>query len=601
MHYDVLELFAFVRPARFCLPTPKGLAHALGLSVPETLEDEAIVLFEAAQLLLRDLTHLSSGQPQIRRIAATMQQGGWPWAEAVLAALGEDRNSDQQDWSNGLDVWNQLDEWQERGLEGDPGTEPVSGDEARVRLSEILGGRREPREAQAAYSALAAECFQPRNEEGEPHLILAEAGTGIGKTAGYIAPASLWAEKNDGAVWISTYTKNLQRQIDQEFSYLFPDPVERNEKVVIRKGRENYLCLLNLQELIGGTGGRGSGSGGTLVRSPIALGFVARWAGATRDGDMVGGDFPAWLTPIITQNPLRVQAQGIQAAGLTDRRGECIYSACPHYRKCFIERGVRKARRAEVVIANHALVMNQAAVDYGAGGKQSGKSAVSTGEVEAPEYGRHIVFDEGHHLFDAADSTFAAHLTGFECLDLRRWIRGPEGGAGRGRGRGLLDRVGDLTGDGEKAEEHLRESIRAATCLAAPGFMARISEQNPSGPAEVFLARIGGQVLARATQPDSAFSLEALPDPLVEGVVDAAQDLAAALKALAHPLNALAQSLAKRLDEEAETLDSSSRMRIEAAMRGLERRAKLLIPAWIQMLQSLGTGTPENFVDWFGI
>ncbi|MCK4909848.1 MAG: DEAD/DEAH box helicase family protein, partial [Planctomycetes bacterium] len=124
------------------------------------------------------------------------------------------------------------------------------------------------------------------------HLIV-EAGTGIGKTAGYIAPASVWAQKNGSSVWISTFTKNLQRQIDQELDHLYPDPAEKAAKVVIRKGRENYLCLLNFQDVAGGrspsTGNRGS-SPATLRKGP-GLGLVARWARYTRDGDMVGGDF----------------------------------------------------------------------------------------------------------------------------------------------------------------------------------------------------------------------------------------------------------------------------------------------------------------------
>jgi len=65
---------------------------------------------------------------------------------------------------------------------------------------------------------------------------------------GLSAPASLWAEKNGPGLWISTYTRNLQRQIVQEIAHLWPDPIERAEKAVVRKGRENYLCLLNFEE-----------------------------------------------------------------------------------------------------------------------------------------------------------------------------------------------------------------------------------------------------------------------------------------------------------------------------------------------------------------
>ena len=58
------------------------------------------------------------------------------------------------------------------------------------------------------------------------------------------------AEKNKGAVWISTFTRHLQRQIDGELARLYPDPAERRRRVVVRKGRENYLCLLNYEEAL---------------------------------------------------------------------------------------------------------------------------------------------------------------------------------------------------------------------------------------------------------------------------------------------------------------------------------------------------------------
>ncbi len=84
-----------------------------------------------------------------------------------------------------------------------------------------------------------------------PNVVLAEAGTGVGKTLGYLAPAGLWAERNKGAVWISTFTRHLQNQIDQELDRLYPNPAMKASRVVLRKGRENYLCLLNLAELSG--------------------------------------------------------------------------------------------------------------------------------------------------------------------------------------------------------------------------------------------------------------------------------------------------------------------------------------------------------------
>ena len=79
--------------------------------------------------------------------------------------------------------------------------------------------------------------IKTRAERDVPNMVLAQAGTGTGKTLGYIAPASVWAETNKAPVWISTYTRNLQRQIDDETGRLFSAAARRGGKVVVRKGR----------------------------------------------------------------------------------------------------------------------------------------------------------------------------------------------------------------------------------------------------------------------------------------------------------------------------------------------------------------------------
>src|SRR3546814_19327777 len=92
-----------------------------------------------------------------------------------------------------------------------------------------------------AYAAAAAEIFRPRAHRDQPNMLLAEAGTGIGKTLGYLAPASLWAGEAQGTVWISTYTKALQRQLDRDSLRLFPDPAAaatRGVEIGRASGRE---------------------------------------------------------------------------------------------------------------------------------------------------------------------------------------------------------------------------------------------------------------------------------------------------------------------------------------------------------------------------
>ena len=588
---DVLELFAFVRPARFCAPSPSGLALAMGMSEPKGAEAQAAALRDAAAALLAELADPAyPNREDAVTLAETLDRAGWSWAPRILAALQTHPVRERRHRGSGLDVWSRLPEWEDEAPRGEAGSAPVDSESARIRLEKLLqaSGLDESRPTQSDYAAEAAYAFSPRDEEGRPRMLLAEAGTGTGKTLGYLAPASLWAERNAGAAWVSTYTRALQRQIDRESAALWPDPAERRKKTVVRKGRENYLCLLNLQEMVQ-SAQLGNGD-------LIGLALTSRWAMHTRDGDMTGGDFPGWLPTLYAIAP----SQQASAANLVDRRGECVHAACPHYRMCFIEKTVRASRRADLVVANHALVMTQAAFD----GARSARGQKQDGETAAL---KRIVFDEGHHLFDAADSAFSACLSGQEAAELRRWIRGPEG-RGR-RGRGLEQRLGDLCADNEAATQALNEAIRAAAQLPGESVAARIApasgEVNPVGPIERFMVAALEQLRARTTENTSGsgveFGMECSLRPVTDPVRETAREAAKALAAVEAPLLALARHLEDILDDEAAELEPSSRARIEGALRGLDRRARMTLPGWRSMLAALDvdTGEPDpDFVDW---
>ena len=123
-------------------------------------------------------------------------------------------------------------------------------DEARARLADMLGEAAEVRQSQSDYAAALQPVFASPDAVPGPAFLLAEAGTGTGKTLGYLAPASLWADANKASVWVSTYTRTLQHQIADELSRLYDRSKTAEKRVVIRKGRENYLCLLNLEEAL---------------------------------------------------------------------------------------------------------------------------------------------------------------------------------------------------------------------------------------------------------------------------------------------------------------------------------------------------------------
>jgi len=562
--YDVIELFAFVRPGQAFVPSASGMARLLGLGSPRTPEESAAALPAIAARLLQETGQMSAeARAALAPLVGTLDRAGWRWARLLKEIVGEVPHGSP---IAGLEIWRVLGPWEDHALPGQPGSQAVSPEEAKARLSRLVT---QMRPEQAAYSAAATYAFSPREVAGAPRVALIEAGTGTGKTLGYLAPASLWAEKNGPGLWISTYTRNLQRQIVQEIARLWPDPVERAEKAVVRKGRENYLCLLNFEEAAKRT---------ALAPSPrsVALGLIARWAASGTDGDISGAGFPAFL------------AASMPLSAVTDRRGECIYAACPHYKQCFIEKAVRAARHAQIVVANHALVIAQAAQDW-----------LATDETNdtPPERRLRYVFDEGHHLFDAADSGFAALLSGREMAELRRWVRGPDART-RSRMRGLEERLKDLIADDEAAQEALEEAVSAAGALAGEGWTQRLG--NPRGPGEVFLALAYQHVKARSGEQDSFYTLEAEPHPMSEALLEAVRQLSRALRRLADPLARLAHLLRKKMSDKTAEMEPYTRARLDAAARGLDRRAKRILPAWRAMLEQLEHGEVDaDFIDWF--
>ncbi|MFC4293004.1 ATP-dependent DNA helicase [Sphingorhabdus arenilitoris] len=592
---DLLELFAFVHPAQFMVPTPKGLADVLGLEKPSPLQgrggssgaaegegaahidaptpspshereaDIPRLYIAAAQKLLATLSDPNWAEREgAWDSAQALMRLRWPWANLVLQHLKKPEKAERI-------LFSRLPEWEEAPPRPAPRQVTLGEGEVQARLAALVGSGAETRDGQRQFAAATAQIFAPRARKGEPNMLLAEAGTGIGKTLGYLAPASLWSEAADGAVWISTYTKALQRQLVRETRRICPDESEFRRRVAVRKGRENYLCLLNLEDAL---------QGGFTGRAAILAHLVARWAAYTSDGDMVGGDLPGWLTTLFRRNG---------PAALTDRRGECIYAGCPHYRKCYIERSARSSQHASIVIANHALMMVNAA----RGGFGSGRD-----EANRPT---RIIFDEGHHLFDAADSMFAAALTGQEAIELRRWIIGPEGKA-RGRRRGLSARLADVAsydGEGGTAIEMARI---AAEALPGEGWLSRLQENAASGPIEKLLAAIRTMVFARDENGDAeaGYGLETeLADPSAL-LIDAAAQAQAALDSIARPLTILGQRLEAIITDPPDWLDGAARARIEGAIGSLGWRADTL-RAWTAMLGRISGPADLDFADWLAI
>lgn len=555
--FDLLELFAFLYPARFMVPTPKGLADALGLAPPATEAEVAPLLQRATATMLGQLAlHWPEREGAWDSLQA-LARLGWPWARLLADHVAMPAKPER--W-----LFSRLAEWEETAPR--PAPRPVQLDAVQVldRLDQLAGVGAEAREGQRDYARANIAAFDPRVRRDSPNLILSEAGTGIGKTLGYLAPASLWAEAAGGTVWISTFTKALQRQLDRESARLFSDPAVRRHKVVVRKGRENYLCLLNLEDAL---------QGGFAGRAAVLAHLVARWAAYSRDGDMIGGDLPGWLPTLFRRNG---------TTALTDRRGECIYAGCPHYRKCFIEHAARASQGADLVIANHALVMVNAARGREAANKPT-----------------RIIFDEGHHIADAADGMFAAALTGQEAIELRRWIIGPETKA-RGRRRGLAARLADFASYDAQGGAAISAAAAAAGTLPGDGWLARIAEGDPFGPIEALLAAVRTQVYVRSEAEDAGYGLETEAAGLDGNLITAVEPAVAALDAILRPLIVIGQRLEAVLEEAPDWLDAQARARVEGAIASLGWRRDSLV-AWLSLLSRLGGPADPDFVDWLAV
>lgn len=567
---DLLELFAFIHPARFAVPTQAGLAAALGID-PPVRDSDAGFLHRAAAALLG--TADDPAWPERHGAWAILQVLGrqrWPWAPLLATRIRKPPAPERS-------LFTTLPKWEDAAPRPAPRVITLPTAAIENRLDSMLGVGAERREGQRAFAEAVTAAFQPRRIAGAPNMVLAEAGTGIGKTLGYLAPASGWAQAAEGAVWLSTFTKALQRQLDQEAARAYPDPSDKRIKVVVRKGRENYLCLLNLEDAV---------QGGFANRAQVFAQLAARWAEYSRDGDMVGGDLPGWLPALFGRTSF---------SGLTDRRGECIHAGCPHYRICFVERATRASAAADIVIANHALVMINAV----------------RGRAEGAAMTR-LVFDEGHHLFDAADATFAVELSGREAVELRSWLLGPdrsnrENGRSAGRRRGLAARLAELAGYDDAGAEAIERVVAAARLLPAEGWLARIIDAAPEGAIETLLAAVRAQVLARATDRtgagagvDAGYGLETEIAEVVPAVIDAAAAAASALARLATPMAALEARLAAMLDDPPDWLDGGGRARVEGAAAGLRLRCQL-VAAWTGLLARLGGAADPDFVDWFAL
>lgn len=545
---DVLELGAFVHPTRQFAPSLRGLAGLAGIPFPEDGPAQAALLKHIACMLLEQAVSLKDADDILCYLHAT----GWNWAPLLCDMRGIDvarRKPRLHPEKLLMGAVSNLQRWQfaERG---DPQPNaPLNATHVAARLDEMVShttASPEKRQSQYTFAADVAKTWQHADGESVSVALL-EAPTGTGKTLGYLAAAVEAAQSLDEQVWVSTYTKNLQRQIEQTLTRL---PVKVD--YAIRKGRENYLCLLKFEE----TAQKGT---------DMLPAFVARWLQETRHGDVLSGDFPRWLPPLLQTMPI---------GSFTDKQGECLFTACPHYRKCFIEKSIQQAREADVIVANHALTI------------YAGRSALRTSPNALPRF---AVFDEAHHLFDAADQAFAIFLSGRELRELAGWL-------GHSSQDGIMGRVekygihisGNLLGEYVGAVAH------AASELPQDGWLKRLQTGQTLTVGERFLQALLGYAKSMTTEAHGPHAVEApLPADAqtTRAIAEMAEWLMGLNKALAKLVDYL-QACCEELDEDAADIAQ----RLTGICRAIETRMETQLRPWQGLLTSAGDS--EQFVDW---
>ena len=294
-------------------------------------------------------------------------------------------------------------------------------------------------------------------------VLVAEAGTGTGKTFAYLVPALLAG----GKVIISTGTKTLQDQLYDRDLPAVRGALASGASAALLKGRANYVCLYRLR--------RASSEARLGSRAEAAqLAKIVHFAERSTTGDRadladVPEDAPVW-------------------AHATSTRENCLGQECPDYSDCFVMRARRNALAADVVVVNHHLFFADVVLR-------------DEGVAELLPSCNTVVFDEAHQLPETARAFFGERLSTHQLLEICRDARVELRASGvAGEGAAELDaRAARL----EKAARDLRLSLGDSVgrlgwrqALQLPGFADALQKLGHA------LAQLGEPVAAQAERSE---------------------------------------------------------------------------------------------------
>lgn len=242
-------------------------------------------------------------------------------------------------------------------------------------LAQALPGFR-PRPAQQRLAVAVADAFERRD------VLLAEAGTGTGKTYAYLVPALLSGMKTI----VSTGTRALQDQLYLRDLPRVRDALGIGLKTALLKGRANYLCRYRMEQA--------KGEPRFTTREQVSqFQRVVAWSGRTRSGDMAELESLAEDSPLL---PL-----------VTSTADNCLGTDCPFWSECFVVQARQRAQAADLVVVNHHLLLADLAL------KQEGFGEILPGAQA-------FVVDEAHQLPELAAQFFGEGLGARPLVELAR-------------------------------------------------------------------------------------------------------------------------------------------------------------------------------------
>jgi ATP-dependent DNA helicase DinG len=242
--------------------------------------------------------------------------------------------------------------------------------------------------------------------------LLAEAGTGVGKSFAYLVPAVAAAAERGERVVIATHTIALQEQLLGKDVPFLAGILPAEFSVVLAKGRSNFLCLRRMyMSLRAGRELFDTGSQESQMQR------IAEWSETTEGGSRQDLDF----TPDASVWG-RVNAEA----------GNCLGRACDHYDKCFYQAGRRRLQNANIIVANHHFLFADMAL------RRAGWQLL-------PEF-QHLVLDEAHAVEDVASEYLGLRVSRAQVHHTLRQLATPQGKgllASVGAPRPVVDRVDD--------------------------------------------------------------------------------------------------------------------------------------------------------------